>query len=48
MYDKWLNPDTPSYMSYYMFDITNAESVSQGGVPVVVQRGPYTYRYISK
>lgn len=46
VYDKWLHPETPIYMSYYMFNVTNAENVSKGGKPNVQQCGPYTYRQV--
>ena len=45
MYDKWLHPETPVYMTYYIFNVTNPESVSKGGIPNVQEFGPYTYRY---
>ena len=45
VYDKWLHPETPVYMTYYIFNVTNPESVSKGGIPNVQEFGPYTYRY---
>jgi hypothetical protein len=45
VYDRWLHPENPVYLTFYMFNVTNAENVSKGGIPNVQQHGPYTYRY---
>ena len=31
-------------MQFYVFDLNNTEDVLQGKKPVVVERGPYTYK----
>lgn len=48
VYRKWRRPETPAYVSYYMFNVTNAEEVTAGGTPNLQQLGPYTYREISE
>ena len=44
IYDKWKHPENPTYLTYYMFNLTNPDDVSEGGIPNVHQCGPYTYR----
>lgn len=44
LYDIWQDPPIPIYMQFYMFNLTNPEEVKDGGVPAVLQKGPYTYR----
>lgn len=49
MYGTFLNNtkpgDSPSYMKFYFFNITNLESVRQfGEKPILEELGPYTYR----
>ncbi|XP_028403811.1 lysosome membrane protein 2-like isoform X2 [Dendronephthya gigantea] len=46
VYDKWRDPENPTYLTYYMFNVTNPDNVSKGGIPIVHQCGPYTYRLV--
>ena len=42
----WKDPPVPVYMKYYVFDVTNAKEVlANRSKPVLVQKGPYFYRY---
>ncbi|KAM7378442.1 hypothetical protein PAMA_013380 [Pampus argenteus] len=44
-YDTWVSAGANVYRQFWFFDVTNADEVLQNGtIPVVVQKGPYTYR----
>ncbi|KAK7097188.1 lysosome membrane protein 2-like [Littorina saxatilis] len=44
-YKNWLSPPAPIYFQIYVQHVANAEEVVQlGAKPVLVQKGPYTYR----
>uniref|UniRef100_A0A673H5N9 Platelet glycoprotein 4 n=1 Tax=Sinocyclocheilus rhinocerous TaxID=307959 RepID=A0A673H5N9_9TELE len=44
-FDTWTSVDTPMYRQFWLFDVQNPDDVlSQGAKPVLVQKGPYTYR----
>ncbi|XP_077090209.1 platelet glycoprotein 4 [Siphateles boraxobius] len=44
-YDTWTSVDVAIYRQFWLFDVQNPdEVVSQGAKPVLVQKGPYTYR----
>uniref|UniRef100_A0A8C1DR89 Platelet glycoprotein 4 n=1 Tax=Cyprinus carpio carpio TaxID=630221 RepID=A0A8C1DR89_CYPCA len=44
-FDTWTSVDTPMYRQFWLFDVQNPDEVlSQGAKPVLVQKGPYTYR----
>ncbi|KAM9823923.1 platelet glycoprotein 4 [Neosynchiropus ocellatus] len=50
-YDNWVSAGAAVYRQFWFFDLQNPEAVVQNGsAPVVVQRGPYTYktRYLPK
>nr|UFE16637.1 cluster of differentiation 36 [Tor putitora] len=50
-FDTWTSVDTPIYRQFWLFDVQNPDEVlSQGAKPVLVQKGPYTYktRFIPK
>ncbi|XP_049616763.1 platelet glycoprotein 4 [Syngnathus scovelli] len=50
-YENWLAPGGAVYRQFWFFDVQNArEVVGEGAVPVVVEKGPYTYltRYLPK
>ncbi|XP_043092934.1 platelet glycoprotein 4 [Puntigrus tetrazona] len=50
-FDTWTSVDTAIYRQFWLFNVQNPDEVlSQGAKPVVVQKGPYTYRtrYIPK
>ncbi|XP_030296000.1 platelet glycoprotein 4 [Sparus aurata] len=50
-YDNWVSTGAAVYRQFWFFDVTNpVEIVENGATPVVVQRGPYTYktRYLPK
>ncbi|XP_036977126.1 platelet glycoprotein 4 [Acanthopagrus latus] len=50
-YDNWVATGALVYRQFWFFDVTNpVEIVEKGSTPVVVQRGPYTYktRYLPK
>ena len=45
-YGQWKEVTTPTYISYWFYNVTNKEEFLKGGVkPVVHEIGPYTYRY---
>ncbi|XP_074481022.1 platelet glycoprotein 4 isoform X1 [Sebastes fasciatus] len=44
-YDNWVSTGGKVYRQFWFFDVQNAEDVlKNGSTPVVVERGPYTYR----
>ncbi|XP_026087128.1 platelet glycoprotein 4 [Carassius auratus] len=44
-FDTWTSVDTQMYRQFWLFDVQNPDDVlSQGAKPVLVQKGPYTYR----
>ncbi|KAM7367292.1 hypothetical protein PAMP_015205 [Pampus punctatissimus] len=44
-YDNWVSAGANVYRQFWFFDVTNANEVLQNGaIPVVVEKGPYTYR----
>nr|UJU86735.1 fatty acid translocase [Mylopharyngodon piceus] len=44
-FDTWTSVDIAIYRQFWLFDVQNPdEVVSQGAKPVLVQKGPYTYR----
>ncbi|CAM4566584.1 hypothetical protein PO909_029154 [Leuciscus waleckii] len=44
-YDTWTSVDVAIYRQFWLFNVQNPdEVVSQGAKPVLVQKGPYTYR----
>jgi hypothetical protein len=49
-YRSWVNPDDPDatavYFKVYLFHITNSVQVMAGANPIVVEKGPYVYRYV--
>uniref|UniRef100_A0A4W4HL71 Platelet glycoprotein 4 n=1 Tax=Electrophorus electricus TaxID=8005 RepID=A0A4W4HL71_ELEEL len=50
-YKNWISAGAPLYRQMWLFDVQNPEEVVRNGsVPVLKQRGPYTYRtrYIPK
>ncbi|XP_056103467.1 platelet glycoprotein 4 [Rhinichthys klamathensis goyatoka] len=50
-FDTWTSVDVAIYRQFWLFDVQNPdEVVSQGAKPVLVQKGPYTYktRFIPK
>ncbi|XP_077969152.1 lysosome membrane protein 2-like [Styela clava] len=40
----WIEPPPPVYMKYYIFNVTNKDDVIKGGIPNLVELGPYVYR----
>ncbi|XP_023666688.2 platelet glycoprotein 4 [Paramormyrops kingsleyae] len=50
-YEIWSSAGVPVYRQFWLFDVQNPlEVVENGSTPVVVERGPYTYktRYLPK
>ncbi|XP_049892723.1 platelet glycoprotein 4 [Epinephelus moara] len=50
-YDNWASAGAQVYRQFWFFDVQNAQEVLQKGAnPVVVEKGPYTYRtrYLAK
>ncbi|RUS82470.1 hypothetical protein EGW08_009776 [Elysia chlorotica] len=43
-YKNWKKTSTPIYFQIFVFDLQNPDEVLAGRKPVVVQKGPYTYR----
>ncbi|XP_070848128.1 platelet glycoprotein 4 [Chaetodon trifascialis] len=43
-YDNWVSVGAPMYREFYFFDVQNPEEIVNGSVPVVKEKGPYTYR----
>lgn len=47
-YDSWVNNTTPNsppiWLNFYLFNVTNPAEVIAGGIPTVVEVGPYSYR----
>jgi len=44
-FDTWTSVDVDIYRQFWLFDVQNPdEVVSQGAKPVLVQKGPYTYK----
>ncbi|XP_059361399.1 platelet glycoprotein 4-like [Carassius carassius] len=44
-FDTWTSVDISIYRQFWLFDVQNADDVvNQGAKPVLVQKGPYTYR----
>ncbi|XP_052433012.1 platelet glycoprotein 4 [Carassius gibelio] len=44
-FDTWTSVDISIYRQFWLFDVQNADDVvKQGAKPVLVQKGPYTYR----
>uniref|UniRef100_H2Z5H1 Uncharacterized protein n=1 Tax=Ciona savignyi TaxID=51511 RepID=H2Z5H1_CIOSA len=52
MYDNWISVATPTYISYYLYNMTNSEEFLARGPyvkPNLVEIGPYVFReYLSK
>ena len=44
VYDQWRKPTLPVYLRIYTFSIMNSLEVKEGKPPVVVEKGPYSYR----
>lgn len=44
VYRKWLHSETPTYLAFYMFNVTNADEVNSNGIPNLQELGPFTYR----
>jgi hypothetical protein len=42
---KW-TPPVPVFMKFYLFHVENPDEISQGGKPILSQRGPYAYREV--
>nr|XP_055045968.1 platelet glycoprotein 4 [Misgurnus anguillicaudatus] len=50
-FDTWTSVDTAVWRQFWLFDVQNPDDVvNKGAKPVLVQKGPYTYktRYIPK
>lgn len=50
-FDTWTSVDTAIYRQFWLYDVQNPDDVmNQGAKPVLVQKGPYTYktRFIPK
>uniref|UniRef100_A0A0B7ADR5 Lysosome membrane protein 2 n=1 Tax=Arion vulgaris TaxID=1028688 RepID=A0A0B7ADR5_9EUPU len=45
-YKRWADPSSPIYFQVWMFDVVNSAEVLQGDKPVLIQKGPYTYREV--
>ncbi|KAI2665328.1 Platelet glycoprotein 4 [Labeo rohita] len=44
-FDTWTSVDIPIYRQFWLFNVQNPDEVlQQGAKPVLVQKGPYTYR----
>ncbi|XP_067284176.1 platelet glycoprotein 4 [Pseudorasbora parva] len=44
-FDTWTSVDVAIYRQFWLFDVQNPDDVvSHGAKPVLVQKGPYTYR----
>ncbi|RVE56683.1 hypothetical protein OJAV_G00223090 [Oryzias javanicus] len=49
-YDNWVATGAKVYRQFWFFDVQNPKEVEQGGKPVLVEKGPYTYltRFLAK
>ena len=45
-YEQLENLTLPLWKSFYFFNLTNPEEFEAGNKPVLVEVGPYSYRYI--
>lgn len=45
-YEQLKEPTLPVWKSIYFFNLTNPEEFHDGAAPVVVQVGPYSYRWV--
>nr|KAI8762028.1 scavenger receptor class B member 1-like [Biomphalaria glabrata] len=43
-YDMWKDVPVPIYLQFYIFHVDNPDEVKKGDKPVLIQKGPYTYR----
>ncbi|KAK2170585.1 hypothetical protein LSH36_2g18026 [Paralvinella palmiformis] len=44
-YNDWVEPPVPVYMTFWVFDLVNADDfVNNGAKPILKEKGPYTYR----
>ena len=45
--EKWSDPTSSAdtFMKFYFFDVVNHDEVMNGAKPVLVERGPYVYKY---
>lgn len=47
-YKIWYKPDIPFYTKFYLFNLTNPQSYSQGANAKLQEIGPYVYRQLSE
>lgn len=44
-HDNWVSAGATVYRQFWIFDVKNPqEIVNDGATPVVVEKGPYTYK----
>lgn len=44
-HDNWVSAGAAVYRQFWIFDVQNPEEVvNNGALPVVAEKGPYTYR----
>ncbi|XP_053212123.1 platelet glycoprotein 4-like isoform X2 [Panonychus citri] len=42
-YEKFLAPNVPIYLKFYVFHVDNPEAILAGEKPILVQKGPYSF-----
>jgi lysosome membrane protein 2 len=45
-YKAWRHPPVPLHISFYVFNITNANALNESATPIVEQIGPFVYEEI--
>lgn len=48
VYTQWENLNVPFYSRFYLFNVENPKQVTKGAIPILRERGPYTYRQWQK
>ena len=48
VYTQWENLNVPVYSRFYLFNVENPSQVAKGAIPILRERGPYTYRQWQK
>jgi hypothetical protein len=44
-FEFFMNPPASIYRKFYFFNVTNPQEIGNGRKPILVQMGPYTYKY---
>ena len=46
--ETFSTPPVATHLRFYFFDLQNLDEVREGKKPVVVEKGPYTYRQVER